>query len=101
MDRFQNILAKLFGGIMPRAKSKTTKKSIKKEIVVKEQEVGRLVIDTLSVMTTGLKQSLVEKGDFEREDLKKIFAALESHEVSTRNKALDQVSSLFKANECY
>ena len=85
MDRFQNILAKLFGGIMPRAKSKTTKKTVTtKENVVKEQQVGRLVIDTLSVMSSGLKQKLVENGGFEKEELQKIFAALESQETTTR-----------------
>ena len=81
---------------MPRAKKTTTNKTTKKEQAVKEGDVGRLVIDTLSVMTNSFKQNLVENQTLDREELKKIFTILESHEVSTRNKALDQVSSLFK-----
>ena len=56
IDKFVNIANILFGGIMPRAKKATTK-TVVKENIVKEGEVGRLVIDALSVMTNSFKQN--------------------------------------------
>ncbi len=96
IDKFQIIANKIFGGIMPRAKKATAKQKVVEEKIVKEGQVGRLVVDTLSIMTNSFKQSLVADDTVNKDELRKIFSILESHEVSTRNKALDQVSSLFK-----
>ena len=90
MDIFKKILEHC-GGSMPRGKKVTTKNAKQ----VGELEVGRLVIDALELFKNNCKTNLVSN-DFSREGMETVSGVLDSEEVSTRDRVLDQVHLLFK-----
>ena len=81
---------------MPRGKKETTKSTtVKNTKQVGELEVGRLMIDALELFKNSCKTNLISN-DFNRENLETVSEVLDSQEVSTRDKVLDQVHLLFK-----